>query len=333
METEIQINQITELLPACVSLCYVDYREDLSHSIDRLQECISENSWDRLYEMLDDYVCHSQGDGLEAYKEELKNSIIRKFDLDKDEAYALVYETYQEEIEEILYQRDDSDAVMDLLKNTGSFSLFIDTGFEIEEGSWGWSRSEQTLWLKKIKHRLKIESGAWDDAIRLMLSQANYGGQLVIYFYDTVKNLITDNDKDWKSVMFSNPVIAIINTGCGSGDHTRLTGHRFRVGFNRKNLFIDRYFKYNYVSAVCGMSQNWCKGSVTEFSFDSTQERKSASSPLAAQARQDRKYALIYSQGKCTFGDMDINRHRDTFYINDFPCGNKCPHCGTFWID
>jgi hypothetical protein len=103
---------------------------------------------------------------------------------------------------------------------------------------------------------------------------------------------------------------------------------------NRNNLFIDKYFKYNYVTKVCGMSEDWCKDSIAEFSFEPVRvNKKSITSPLAAEALQDREYTLIFSQGKCTFGDMDINRHRDTFYINDFPCGTKCPHCGTFWID
>jgi hypothetical protein len=81
------------------------------------------------------------------------------------------------------------------------------------------------------------------------------------------------------------------------------------------------------------MSQDWCKDTVATFSFDAAKGKKSASSPLAAEALQDRKYARIYRQGKCTFGDMDIRRHRNVYYRNDFPCGNKCPHCGTFWID
>ena len=334
MKTEIQLSQITELLPTYISLCYVDYNEDLSRNIDELQECISENCWDTLYEKLDDFLCERQQEGLESYKKELKNDIMFKFNLDKDKAYELVYETYQDSIEETLYQRDDSDTVKDLLKNTSKFSLFIDTGLEIEDGSWRWTRSEQTCWLKKIKRKLKIASNSWDSGIRLMLSEASFGGRLVVFFYDSVEKLITYHaEKDWRSVLFANPAIAIINTECGSGDHTYLPGHRFTASFNRKNLFIDRYFKYNYASAVCGMSQDWCKDTIIKFSFDPVRGRKSAFSPLSAKELKDKEYTLIYRQGKCTFGDMDIRRHRDTYYINGSLCGTLCPHCDTFWID
>ena len=334
METKITLGQIKKLIPTNVILSYVDYRENLSDSLDLLQECISVNCWDKLYESLDDYLCESQREGIESYKEELKNNVEVKFNLDEDKAYRLVYETYKDEIEEILYQKDKSDTVKDLLRNTKKFSLFIDTGLHIEEGSWHWSRSEQTGWLKKIKRKLKIESNEWDKNIRQMLSEASYGGQLVIYFYASVEKLVTDDkEKDFKSILFFNPAIAIINTNCGSGDHTFLQGHSFTTSFSRENLFIDRYFKYNYVAEVCGMSQDWCKDVFTKFSFDLVKGRKNASSPLAAEALQDREYALTYQQGKCTALDMDMNRHRDTYYINNYPCGVKCPHCGTFWID
>ena len=334
METKITLGQIKKLIPTNVNLYYVDYQENLSRNIDELQQCISENCWDKLYEELGETLDDSRRESLEYYKIELKDDIISKFNLDEDEANELVCETYRDEIEENLYERDESNAIRDLLKNTNKFSFFIDTGLQIEDGSWHWSRSEQTEWLKKIKRKLKIESNEWDKNIRQMLSEASYGGQLVIYFYASVEKLVTDDkEKDFKSILFFNPAIAIINTNCGSGDHTFLQGHSFTTSFSRENLFIDRYFKYNYVAEVCGMSQDWCKDVFTKFSFDLVKGRKNASSPLAAEALQDREYALTYQQGKCTALDMDMNRHRDTYYINNYPCGVKCPHCGTFWID
>ena len=48
---------------------------------------------------------------------------------------------------------------------------------------------------------------------------------------------------------------------------------------------------------------------------------------------QEKKYNDTWKKGECTFGDMDITRHKNTPYQNDFPCGNKCTSCGTFWID
>jgi hypothetical protein len=330
---EITLEQILKLLPACVSLYYVDYRENLNHRIDLLLSCVSGNSLDKLREEIQDVYWSCETDTLDYYKKELQSDIKSNYGIDKEAAEQLVSETYAEEIEEKLYERDDSDVVGDLFKNTGAFSVFIDTGLEIEDGSWQWTRSEQSVWLRKIKRKLKITVPTWDNDIRQMLSQASYGGQLVVYFYENVDSLITGSEKDWQSVSFTDPAIAIINTQEGSGDHCHLTGHRFTMPFVRENLFIDRYFKYNYVSAVCGMYQDWCGNSQAAFSYEKTARRKSAASPRAEQALQDREYAETYRKGGCTFGDMDISRHRDVKYINDIPCGSQCPHCGTFWID
>jgi hypothetical protein len=333
MKDRIQLNRVLELIPNCVSLYYVDRGDNLRNNIDRLQECVAANCLDTLYEELDDSISECESEQLRWYMEELQNDIAAKYKLEEDDAYRLVFETYEDKITDLLYDRNDSNAVGNLLKNTGEFSLFLDTGLEIEGSSYRWTRSEQTKWLNKIKRKLKITSNQWDKDIRMMLDQASYGGQLVVYFYDSVDTLLCEEEKDWKSVIFTNPAIAIINTGNGSGGHTHLEGHSFSHPFVRENLFIDKYFKYNYVSEVCGMDQDWCKDSQALFSFDSPKGKKSAVSPLAAQALQDRKYKEKYQKGGCTPGDMDIRRHRDVYFINDFPCGNKCPHCGTFWID
>ena len=47
----------------------------------------------------------------------------------------------------------------------------------------------------------------------------------------------------------------------------------------------------------------------------------------------DAKCDAVFKTGGCTAGDMDMNRHRNTYYLNEFPCGTHCPHCHTFWID
>jgi hypothetical protein len=333
MKNAIRLNQLLELLPAYVSLYYVDRNDSLENHIDGLQSCVSNNSLDNIYEEIEDAYLECEIETLEYYRKELQNDVETTFGLDEETAYRLVFETFSDEVDDVLYERNSGDVVKDLLKNTGKFSIFIDTGLEIDDGSYRWTRSEQTRWLRKIKRKLKITSSQWDNDIRVMLSQASYGGNLVVYFYESVQNVLTDNENDWKSVSFTNPAIAIINTGCGSGDHTHLDGHTFSMPFVRENLFIDKYFKYNYVDAVCGMDSDWCEDSVATFSHDSVKGKRSGVSSLSAQALQDRKQAEIFRKGKCSFGDMDITRHRDVYYINDFPCGNKCPHCGTFWID
>jgi hypothetical protein len=332
MKNEIPLKQILKLLPAHISLCYVDYNDNLNDQIDLLQSCVMENSWDKLYGYVANALMDSEEESLLQYMKELQDNVSDKFGLDEENARKLIFETYGDNIRESLYEKDDSFPTGALLRNTRKFSLFMDTGLEIDADSWSWTKSEQTRWLKKIKRKLRINTSQWDRVIRSMLQNASYGGQLAVYFYGKVDSLITDGEKDWKSVSFTNPAVAIINTVNGSGGDTSLEGHTFSLPFVRDNLFIDKYFKYNYVSAVCDMNQDWCRDSKAVLSFEPVQGRKTKSL-LAAGALQDRKYAEIFRKGGCTFGDRDITRHRDVYYVNNFPCGSKCPHCGTFWID
>jgi hypothetical protein len=325
--------EIFATIPQYVSLYRADRGSDLNAYIDCLQMCISNNSLDALHEELDDMISECEHESLACYKQTIQDTIIREYGLAKDQAHFLVFDTYGDEIDEALLERNSSDAIGDLLGNTGKFSCFMDTSLAVESASCGWTEEEQNTWLVKIKGTLKITSPQWDDAIRLMLPQAGYGGRLVVYFHNSVKELLTPDGQDWQTAHFADPAIAIIDVLNGSGDHTHLEGHTFSIPFTRANLFIDRYFKYNYVDEVCGMCPDWCKNSKATFSFDSVSERTGTVSSLGAQALLDRQYAETFKKGSCTLLDMDIRRHRDVYYIHDFPCGRKCPHCGTFRID
>jgi hypothetical protein len=79
------------------------------------------------------------------------------------------------------------------------------------------------------------------------------------------------------------------------------------------------------------MYSDWC--SDTNYSFVKARGKLKLDEAQIAYTNQQNKYVKRFKEGKCSAGDMNITRHRDVFYRNDFPCGNKCPHCGTFWID
>lgn len=127
--------------------------------------------------------------------------------------------------------------------------------------------------------------------------------------------------------------VGIINTDNGSGDSCYLPNTKCTFKFNRNNLFIDKLDHYSYVHDVCGMTRDWCDDTGYEFSFEKIKGRVIPNSDnFKARTKQD-NYDKFYKSGSCSFGDMDITRHKNVKYINDYPCGNKCPSCGTFWID
>ena len=135
-------------------------------------------------------------------------------------------------------------------------------------------------------------------------------------------------------INFTNPQIALIDNGNGSGNDEEFYGLKIAFPFDRKNLFIDRATHYSYVYDVCGMDDDFCDTTkVTLYEKRKNNKKKIEKSSLHKHLDQEKEYNKIYKAGKCSFGDMNSSRHRNVEYINDFPCGSKCKDCGTFWID
>jgi hypothetical protein len=144
MKHETELSQIKELLPDYVSLHYVDYRDNLNGNIDLLQSCVTDNSQDKIYEYVDDAYTDCEADAIEQYMKELQESLAEKYGLSEEDARQPVFETYEDEVRDLLFERDNNDPVKDLLSNTSRFSCFWDTGLEVEDGSWRWTKGEET---------------------------------------------------------------------------------------------------------------------------------------------------------------------------------------------
>ena len=109
--------RIKKYLPNYVQLYYVDYRNDLSDSIDLLQKCIEKNSLQPLGEAVCDWWDYPEGEYLDG---------IRKA-MERDDLEVL-YEENEEEIREWLWENDKSTPVEDLLRNTGGITFFYSLG-------------------------------------------------------------------------------------------------------------------------------------------------------------------------------------------------------------
>lgn len=329
METQkkISLEQVVELLPSRVSLVYIDYRDSLDGHEEKIQECIHERNFDSLFELVDDCFMEAEWEGLDYVLKELKDDVERTFDIE-DAEYIL--EEYKDELRDEIYDRCDDDVIEDLLRNTGSLIAHYDTGYEVPGGSWNWSEAQVRLERMKLKKHLSIDHSDFDDDMDMMIRQASYGGQVLVYFHMNPRDFI--NIKDGvKSIQFTDASIGIIDHCNGSGDVMDLHGHSFVLPYNQENVFLEKTIKYNWTYSIAGMVSSWCDGTVYHFETMNVGEiERSSANDLIDREKQ---YNKTYQSGGCTPGDMDIRRHRNVTYINDFPCGNKCKDCGTFWID
>lgn len=317
---------VERYVPEKVYLGYVDYRDSLDENPKLLQECIKENSYSPIYEMWEDYNCDYRYQmAVEEFKEIEKN-------MADDGIFA---EPYEEYIMEELYARDQFDPADELLKHTSEIVMFYSTGEEIPD-LYGADDEEEKECLSKIKEVLEIKDNKYDKKITDMMYQA-YGGELRIYFTMNLEDMISckmeNNEvKDFTTIRFSGKVaVAIADSINGSGDHCFVETD-VTFPFKRSNLFVDEQVKYSYTYEVCGMVSDWCNDTGVEFGYEET-EKEIKESQSSEWVERQKKYDETFKAGGCTFGDMNITRHRDVYYDNDYPAGSRCPHCHTLWID
>lgn len=326
---EITWEQVKELIPDTVSLNYVDYRESLDESAETIQECISEGEWYPLYDKIDEWYQEQRWFYEGEYLKELQTDLENEFEIEDG---SFVTDKFEGEIRETLWDRDDSDVLSDLIRNTSTLVAHYDTGYEMESGSWNWSEAEVRLERIHIKKHLGIlNTTEYDAAMDMMIMQASYGGQLLIYFNLDIEDFV-GHFPNRKTIKFKNAQIGVVDHYNGSGDILEMPiSQEIVLPYNPENVFLEESIKYNWTYSIAGMTRDWADS--TEIAFTEEEVGEIKTSSTNDHLKQEEQYNKTYREGGCTFGDMDYRRHRNTVYINDYPCGNKCKDCGTFWID
>ena len=325
------LDDVINMLDKSYELIYVDYQSNLEGLENEIQEAIHAQCWSHIDEKLMDWFCESEWQSIEFIMEQLALDIESEWEISLKDAEELLKENF-DAISEEIYNRDCSNPLKDLMRNTGDFVAFYDTGYEVLSDSWSWDAEIWKEELQELKSFLKIDSNKYDKRLEIMLAQASYGGRLVIYFLlDDLKEVMNLSDKN--IVKFENPMIAIIDTFNGSGDNTDLPGLELSLPLNVENIFLDKTIKYNYTYVVCGMVGNWCECTSYDFLNVDCSIEKISKSNLHAEISVEQEYIKAFNNGECTHGDVDMKRHRNTIYINEFPCGIHCKDCKTFWVD
>jgi hypothetical protein len=318
-------NKIKGMLDKSYCLRYVDYRESFDENLAAVQESIHAGDYEAVDEAAEDY--DGDWEAVEEILGKLKGEVEETLGVSEEDAAALV-EGMKDELRETIEERDTSNPLKDLLKNSGRVVMFYDTGVETD----GYDSRDVKAELRKVKRALGLRRDQTfaDARLEMMILQASYGGKLVVYFRSELHEWLGDIEAN--VIRFKGDVsVAIVDHCNGSGDSTDFN-HAFDLPFNRENLFIDSTIDYNYTYAVCGMSSDWCDGTKVTLLKKRTRkvaERSSVNDFMDREAELDAKFKA----GGCTPGDMKFTRHRGVYYENNFPCGNHCPHCGTFWID
>lgn len=323
-----------DYMPDYVHLYYVDRNDDFGNDHKLLQQCVEKNSLLPLNDKVFDFWDYPEG----YYLDEIR----KKMDADD---LSSEFEENQDEIKDWLYEHDESDPVEDLLKNTSDQTFFYSLGIELDHGwheafmATPWRNQSCAMSAYKIRRALGIKKDSEDAKKILELCEnSSYGGELRIYFESDVKDMISGEEyadgngkKDWKAIRFKGYFsVAVWNNNEGSGDFVRVLLDK-ELPFIRENLQISDQAEDFDIERSCGLCGDWLRDcDKPEFSFEKT-KRKSVKKSKAVS--QEQEFQRIFDAGGCSVLDSNIDRHRDTYYRNDLPCGMYCPHCGKYWYD
>ena len=320
---ELSLEIIKDNLQESYNLIYIDYRDNLDEQMEEMQNSIINGNFDNFDEKIDNWYWDSVNDSINEEIYELKKQL-------KSKGYSLDnFEDFEDVVYDIICSRDNSNPLPNLIKNTSKTPIFFSLNMYIDEDLDSIKRT-----LNKIKKILNIDlsNKEYDKDILYLLNNRCYGGHLGIFSLPNYDDLLEN-----KPMKFEGDIkLAIVNYSNGSGFDTTLENFETPYYIFNKNIFIDETFKYNYSFAVCDMYSDWCKD--CELIIDQPKETDKIinikpNERLVSFIKNDAEYDRIFKNGGCSFGDMNIKRHRNVEYINEYPCGNRCKDCGTFWID
>ena len=222
--------QLTDYVPQYVSLYHVDYRDDLDEHEDIQEECIRSNSLEKLYEKAYEWYEEQESLNMRGYLEETRKSM-------EADSLAGQFEEHEDEIRDLIYDRNDSDPAKDLIRNSSVTNFFYSLGVEISGYQAGIpQRGESTaMACYKVRRALHLKKGQFDEKIEELVENAAYGGELRVYFNAMFDRLVSeDAGNDFRSIRFyGNVVVAIADSLNGSGYH--LSIRRYTIPMRMKS--------------------------------------------------------------------------------------------------
>lgn len=297
--------------PKGLELVYIDYR-DCFENMTKLQDVLKTGG-DADIDWQADAQYETVGEVIKNYQKEIK----------ADE----ISDDVQEAMRDWMFEHDTSNPIKQLLKNTNDQLFYIDTLDYSEEDKKNWMR-------------LKNKYGKTDEQkkeINDVINEQFYGSPVSFYFHTNPLDVYEaiHNNKD-KYILIDGAYFSTIDRMQGSN----WLGEKgiFKIAIE-KQLFIENF----YVDSAKDNGYGW--GNIAGqtgydkagiFTLNTVKKgyQKIKTETTEAQKREKMLQDNWDKTHKCIRGDMNWNRHTgEKPYKNEYPCGNTCEACGTFWID
>lgn len=306
---------LEEEYPRGVELNYIDYR-DCIEDPDAQQEIVATG-------FANDYMesCNFHDQEWEAI-DYIKKELFSEFDVDDIE----------DEINEWCWEHNTSDPLKDMVKNSGSVFMYYDLDYYQEHQPWMQDEETRIESVKEIATHLGISYEENKEDLHELYVNAAYGGDLVLLFSADISEFYGQLKNKFVKL---NAHLCIMDRSNGSGDCQELRAKKaWNVPVIRSRFRVDEAVAgYSFSGDVCGLYRPAFETQMWFNDEDKDVTKINGELEISDTEKCEIAYKEKWKTGKCSFGDMNISRHTNTPYRNDFPCGNKCTECGTFWID
>lgn len=308
-----------DFLEESYDLSCVDNNDILDGYAKELEKCIHKGALYPLYE--NNFLSEWENDiecwAMNQYKDKIKEEM-------ESEGMGEEYEEHEEEIMEWIMDHNEKSSIYEALKNTGEMTMF----YTLNEDVCVEDDEMEGMQIERIIHLLGVKEENRGN-VKSLLENAMYDGDLRVYFNARPIDII---EAEGKSIRFHGAVhVGIINTFVGGGDVEEIELD-VTLPFERGNIYLDKKEKWGW-REISGVYDGWARETEYEILDEESKVNIEVNEEQKRKTEWEEKCERRYKEGKCTFGDMDMKRHRGVVYVNEYPCGNKCPHCGTFWID
>jgi hypothetical protein len=245
---------VREYLPKNTYLVNVDRESNLSNCLDTVENSIVFQDLSPLCEKTDEWFSDDAAVSVDYYINQLKNELSREYDEEKVENF--VTKNY-EKIEDIIYSRDISNPIRDLIDNTGNPTMYYVLDVDVIPY---YDKEDFIQNQREIKKALgiKMRDKTYDKSIKRLIMEAGYyGGRLEIFFCEGLRNIM-DFKKKHKTIIFENPMVVVADRLNGSGSENVFNGLEVRLKYDPKNVEFDDNHRHSYGNDICGMRQGWC---------------------------------------------------------------------------
>ena len=116
---------VRSLMDKSYTLVWVDYNDNLDNCRDTIQKCLEERSCESLWEKVDEWYGDAEWEAVREIVSKLKDECIHFHDFEEEEVDKF-FEEHEDEIREEIYDRNDSDTLKELLKNTDDIPVRVE---------------------------------------------------------------------------------------------------------------------------------------------------------------------------------------------------------------